>query len=79
MTEGPLQVGRPLREHWPDVERIYVERIYVEGIATGDATFETAPPTWEAAPDAAVPSDAGHGNGARSRVGPTPRGSGRCS
>jgi L-amino acid N-acyltransferase YncA len=27
---------------WPDVERIYAE-----GIATGDATFETAPPTWE--------------------------------
>jgi L-amino acid N-acyltransferase YncA len=24
-----------------------VERIYAEGIATGDATFETAPPTWE--------------------------------
>jgi len=26
---------------WPDVERIYAE-----GIATGDATFETEPPTW---------------------------------
>src|SRR2546427_4173688 len=25
-----------------------VERIYAEGIATGDATFETEPPTWEA-------------------------------
>ena len=27
---------------WPTVEEIYAE-----GIATGDATFETAPPTWE--------------------------------
>jgi L-amino acid N-acyltransferase YncA len=26
---------------WPAVERIYAE-----GIATGEATFETAPPTW---------------------------------
>src|SRR3990172_4704649 len=24
-----------------------VERIYAEGIATGNATFETEPPTWE--------------------------------
>jgi L-amino acid N-acyltransferase YncA len=29
-------------EDWPTVERIYAE-----GIATGDATFETAPPSWE--------------------------------
>ncbi|MEU8224200.1 hypothetical protein [Kribbella sp. NPDC048915] len=28
---------------WPGVEAIYAE-----GIATGHATFETAPPTWEA-------------------------------
>ena len=27
---------------WPAVERIYTE-----GIATGDATFETEPPSWE--------------------------------
>ena len=27
---------------WPDVERIYAE-----GIATGQATFETVPPGWE--------------------------------
>jgi len=34
---------RPLtREDWPAVEAIYAA-----GIATGDATFETAPPTWE--------------------------------
>jgi phosphinothricin acetyltransferase len=30
-------------EHWPAVAAIYEE-----GIATGDATFETAAPTWEA-------------------------------
>ena len=30
-------------EHWADVERIYAA-----GIATGHATFEAAPPTWEA-------------------------------
>jgi L-amino acid N-acyltransferase YncA len=34
---------RALRpEDWPAVERIYAE-----GIATGDATFETETPTWE--------------------------------
>ena len=34
---------RPLiPEDWPAVERIYAE-----GIATGQATFETVPPTWE--------------------------------
>jgi phosphinothricin acetyltransferase len=33
----------PLRpEHWPDARTIYEE-----GIATGHATFETAPPTWQ--------------------------------
>ncbi|WP_034609962.1 GNAT family N-acetyltransferase [Cellulomonas sp. URHD0024] len=30
-------------DHWPDVERIYAA-----GIATGHATFEAEPPTWEA-------------------------------
>jgi phosphinothricin acetyltransferase len=35
---------RPLRaEDWPAVERIYAA-----GIATGDATFETEPPSWAA-------------------------------
>ncbi|MEZ0447624.1 GNAT family N-acetyltransferase [Cellulomonas sp. ICMP 17802] len=29
-------------EHWPAVERIYAQ-----GIATGHATFEAAPPSWE--------------------------------
>ena len=33
----PLQPG-----DWPEVEAIYAE-----GIATGEATFEPAPPTWE--------------------------------
>lgn len=34
---------RPLREEdWPAVERIYRD-----GIATGEATFETEPPSWE--------------------------------
>ncbi len=35
---------------WPAVERIYAE-----GIATGDATFETEPPTWEAFDAARLP------------------------
>lgn len=30
------------RDHWPEVARIYAE-----GIATGDATFETEVPSWE--------------------------------
>jgi L-amino acid N-acyltransferase YncA len=34
-------------EHWPAVRAIYVE-----GIATGNATFETAAPSWEAWDDA---------------------------
>ncbi|MDX1495591.1 MAG: GNAT family N-acetyltransferase, partial [Longimicrobiales bacterium] len=35
---------RPLTpDDWPDVRRIYQE-----GIASGDATFETEAPTWEA-------------------------------
>lgn len=29
-------------EHWPSVQKIYAE-----GIATGNATFETETPTWE--------------------------------
>ena len=44
-----MEVGAPpvlvedLRpEHWPEVARIYAE-----GIATGDATFETEVPGWE--------------------------------
>ena len=37
MTVVPLTV-----EHWPEVERIHAA-----GIATGHATFETTPPSWE--------------------------------
>lgn len=38
-----FRVDRLTAEHWPEVERIYAE-----GIATGHATFEAAPPTWDA-------------------------------
>jgi L-amino acid N-acyltransferase YncA len=41
--DGALSIG-PLRaDHWPDVAAIYAA-----GIATGNATFETEVPTWEA-------------------------------
>ncbi len=48
-ASGPTVTLRPLEPaDWPAVRRIYEE-----GIATGDATFETAAPSWEA-------WDAGH-------------------
>jgi L-amino acid N-acyltransferase YncA len=37
-----VEIRRMAPEDWPAVEAIYAA-----GIATGDATFETAPPTWE--------------------------------
>lgn len=37
ITLAPMSGG-----HWPEVRRIYVE-----GIETGQATFETEPPDWE--------------------------------
>jgi L-amino acid N-acyltransferase YncA len=37
-----LSILPMLPEHWPQVERIYLE-----GIATGNATFETESPGWE--------------------------------
>jgi len=37
-------------EHWPAVEAIYAD-----GIATGHATFEAEPPTWEAFDAARLP------------------------
>jgi phosphinothricin acetyltransferase len=45
MRPEPLRttVAPLLPEHGPDVLRIYAE-----GIATGNATFETAAPSWEA-------------------------------
>ena len=36
-----VAIRRMEASDWPAVERIYAE-----GIATGDATFETEPPTW---------------------------------
>jgi L-amino acid N-acyltransferase YncA len=42
-VEVPAIVTIELRpEHWPEVARIYAE-----GIATGDATFETEVPSWQ--------------------------------
>jgi L-amino acid N-acyltransferase YncA len=37
-----LSVDKMLPEHWPEVRAVYVE-----GLATGDATFETEAPEWE--------------------------------
>jgi L-amino acid N-acyltransferase YncA len=37
-----LEIRRMERADWPAVEAIYAA-----GIATGDATFEAAPPSWE--------------------------------
>ena len=42
LNEPPVTVEQLSPEHWPDVARIYAE-----GIATGDATFETDVPSWE--------------------------------
>jgi L-amino acid N-acyltransferase YncA len=39
---GAVTIDELLPEHWPGVARIYEE-----GIATGNATFETEVPTWE--------------------------------
>jgi L-amino acid N-acyltransferase YncA len=45
---SPIAISDLRPEHWPEVARIYAD-----GIATGNATFETGVPTWEA-------WDAGH-------------------
>jgi L-amino acid N-acyltransferase YncA len=53
-----LKVNAPLQhtisvleaQHWPEVARIYAE-----GIATGNATFETDVPTWETWDSAHLP------------------------
>jgi len=37
-----ITIGDLRPEHWPEVARIYAE-----GIATGDATFETSVPSWD--------------------------------
>ena len=39
----PLTITPLLQDHWPEVRRIYEE-----GIETGQATFETATPEWQA-------------------------------
>ena len=41
-VEASVVVADLRPEHWPEVVRIYAE-----GIATGDATFETEVPSWE--------------------------------
>lgn len=38
----PFAIRPMVKEHWPEVLRIYLE-----GIATGNATFETEAPSWE--------------------------------
>ena len=44
MTVAPVIAIEELRpEHWPGVERVYAE-----GIATGNATFETEVASWDA-------------------------------
>ena len=43
MGEPDIQIAPMLPEDWDEVRRIYEE-----GIATGQATFETKAPTWEA-------------------------------
>lgn len=39
---SPFTINPMAQRHWPDVLRIYLE-----GIATGNATFETEAPSWE--------------------------------
>jgi L-amino acid N-acyltransferase YncA len=41
-STSPVSVATLKIGHWPDSERIYAA-----GIATGHATFESKPPTWE--------------------------------
>lgn len=45
-----VRVSALTAEHWPEVERIYAA-----GIATGHATFEAEPPTWEEFDDSKLP------------------------
>jgi phosphinothricin acetyltransferase len=43
VNDDRLTLGDLQRQHWPDVRRIYEE-----GLATGEASFETVAPAWEA-------------------------------
>jgi L-amino acid N-acyltransferase YncA len=47
---GDLAVVPMTAAHWPGVERIYRD-----GIATGHATFESEPPTWDAFDSSRLP------------------------
>jgi phosphinothricin acetyltransferase len=51
-SEQTVTISDLRPEHWPEVARIYAD-----GIATGDATFETEVPSWERWNDAHL---AGH-------------------
>ena len=42
MSAAPIAIAAMAPEDWNEVRRIYAE-----GIATGNATFETEPPAWE--------------------------------
>src|SRR5262249_19566452 len=42
MTVPAVEIVGMRPEHWPDVARIYAQ-----GVATGNATFETEVPSWE--------------------------------
>lgn len=46
-----MQIAPLLPDHWPDVSRIYEE-----GIASGNATFQTKAPEWEQWDNAHVPN-----------------------
>ena len=50
MTDDTVLVRPMTAADWPSVEAIYRE-----GIATGNATFETEPPTWAAFDDGKLP------------------------
>jgi phosphinothricin acetyltransferase len=42
VAAAPIAIAALMPDDWDDVRRIYAE-----GIATGNATLETEPPTWE--------------------------------
>ncbi len=50
VTAAPIAIEKLRPKHWP-----HVARVYAEGIATGNATFETEVPTWEAWDSAHLP------------------------
>ncbi|MGI8701472.1 MAG: GNAT family N-acetyltransferase [Nocardioidaceae bacterium] len=50
VDHGQVRIVAMTAEHWPQVRDIYAA-----GIATGHATFESAPPTWETFDGARLP------------------------